>query len=180
MSNTNGFEMSVKDYAAQRGKTVQAVYQQMKRQENAAALEGHVVLRRIGNKNVKFLDEAAIHILDTASSATPTVIIQDDLRNELTTAQQQMDALRIEAAKREGQIELLLRQLADKDRELRQLAEPQSKIDALEAQNADLSAELDSARQTAQAASDELTEAQQRIRELEGRTWWQLLFKKKG
>ena len=196
MSIYNGLEMSIKDYAAKRGKTVQAVYQQMKRKENAAALAGHVFTKRIGNKDVKYLDEKAIEVLDNGSNNTPTVIIQDDLKLALEEANQKNKELEAAAWKQQGQIELLLRQLADKDKELQQLSAPQAIIDGLEAQIADLSDERDfyiqkaaESKENENKALQELTEAHEsfeaelkkrdeQIQELENRKWYQLLFKK--
>lgn len=77
---TMGFNrmITIKDYAARRNKSVQAVHQQLKRKNNAAALEGHIHVCKINNRNVKCLDEAAVEILDASSSSTPSVVIQTD------------------------------------------------------------------------------------------------------
>lgn len=164
MSNDVGFEISIKNYAASKNKTVQAVYQQMKRPENAKALEGHVFTRRIGNKDVKHLDQEAVRILDEASSATPVVFLQEDLKQELEEKTAKLDVAEKHAAFQEGKIAALKEMLAEKEQQLRSLSEPQSQIDVLKAQNADLKAEstkkgeiLAEAEKTAQKLSDELT-----------------------
>ena len=163
MSDTKGFEVSVKEYAVQRGKTVQAVYQQMKRKDNAAALEGHVILRQVGNKKVKYLDDVAIGILDAASNSAPLTIIGGELKEELAVANDRIRQLEAIALMNQGKVELLLQQLADKEKELRALAEPQSIIDALEAHNADLEAERDDARDEARKAKEEAQNERERV-----------------
>lgn len=68
--------LTIKEYAEKSGKSVQAVYKQMQSKENAAELEGHVIVRKVGNKPTKLLDEEAVAILMRASSQSPQVIIQ--------------------------------------------------------------------------------------------------------
>lgn len=143
MSNINGYEVSVKDYATQRNKTVQAVYQQMKRGENAVALEGHIIVRRVGNKDVKFLDEKAVEILDESSRSTPTVLLQEDLKSELEAVSQDLDLAQKNLVFYEGQMKALKDLLAEKEKELRALAAPQMEIERLTAQNAEIKAERD-------------------------------------
>lgn len=77
---TMGFNrmITIKDYADSRNKSVQAVHQQLKRKNNAAALKGHIHVCKINNRKVKCLDEAAVEILDASSSSTPSVVIQSD------------------------------------------------------------------------------------------------------
>ena len=68
--------ITIKEYAEMRGKSVQAVYQQLKRKENAARLEGHIHISKIGNKDAKFLDDIAVEILDEASQKSVQIIEQ--------------------------------------------------------------------------------------------------------
>lgn len=131
MSNNNGFELSVKNYAEQRGKTVQAVYQQMKRKENAKALEGHIKIYRVGNKDVKYLDETAIEILDRASSSAPLTVIEDGLKEELQEAKVEIELLKYQLAKEEGKVELLQKQLEEKNKELKESDVALKKVDTL-------------------------------------------------
>lgn len=69
--------ITVKEYAARQGKSVQAVYKQMRAKENAALLENHIFLQKVGNKTAKVLDDEAVRILDEASRKIPTVLVQD-------------------------------------------------------------------------------------------------------
>lgn len=143
MSNIKGFEMSVRDYAKERGKTVQAVYQQMKRKENAVALNGHIKTRRIGNKDVKYLDEKAVAILDEGSNATPTIIVQTETEEKLAEANQKLEALKFEYMKLQGRSELLQEQLAEKDQKLLQLEEKAKETELLEGFIQDAKAEIE-------------------------------------
>lgn len=69
--------ITVKEYAERKGKSVQAVYKQMRAKENATLLENHIFLQKVGNKTAKVLDDEAVRILDEASRKIPTVIVQD-------------------------------------------------------------------------------------------------------
>lgn len=85
--------ITIKEYAEKSGKSVQAVYKQIKAKENAALLEGHILLKKIGNKNTKVLDDEAIRILDQASRQAPTVILQsgkDDMLEKLQAEKEQL------------------------------------------------------------------------------------------
>lgn len=171
MSNNATLGVSIKDFAEQRGKTVQAVYQQMKRKENAAALEGHVFTQRVGNKDVKYLDEEAVSILDKSSSSAPLTILEDGLRADLEETKQQLDMKEKQVLYQEGQISILKDLLAEANQKLLLLAEPQVEIDALKAQKADLSADkkkLEAKVEELQKASeDECTRHQNAIQRKE-------------
>ena len=178
MGIVNGFEISVKEYAKSRGKTVQAVYQQMKRKENAEALKGHIQLRWVGNKNVKYLDDVGVEILDRASSSAPQVIINTEKEEELQTVKQQLEALKLDYMKLQGRNELLQEQLAEKDEKLLMLEAGKRKTDELEAQNGVLKADNDKkdellaeAEKTAQELTDELAEAN--TRPISFKEYWQ-------
>lgn len=85
--------ITIKEYAEKSGKSVQAVYKQIKAKENAALLEGHILLQKIGNKNTKVLDDEAVRILDQASRQAPTVILQsgkDDMIEKLQAEKEQL------------------------------------------------------------------------------------------
>ncbi len=69
--------ITVKEYAEQHGKSVQAVYKQMRAKENAALLENHIFLQKVGNKTAKVLDEEAVEILNNASKQAPTIVLQN-------------------------------------------------------------------------------------------------------
>ena len=179
MSDTNGFAISVKEYAAQRGKTVQAVYQQMKRPENASRLKDHIIMRWVGNKHVKFLDEKAVTFLDDASNSAPMVVVGEEVKRELAAANDTIEQLKAAALIKQGEVNALKELLREKEQELRALAEPQSQIDALKAQNDVLSAERDQEREKATRETERAQKAEDELVTIKGK-WYYKWFAKKG
>ncbi len=94
-------DMTVKDYAVTRNKTVQAVYKQMKSPQNAELLENHIIKRVINGKTTTLLDDVAVSVLDEASRQTPSVVIIDgkdqqieELQRQLTDRTDEVDQLK--------------------------------------------------------------------------------------
>lgn len=75
--------ITIKEYAELHGKSVQAVYKQIKSKENASALDGHIFTEKINNKSVKMLDKEAVRILETASKQSIQVILQNDDKEKI-------------------------------------------------------------------------------------------------
>lgn len=75
--------ITIKEYAELHGKSVQAVYKQIKSKENASVLDGHIFTEKINNKSVKMLDKEAIRILETASKQSVQVILQNDDKEKI-------------------------------------------------------------------------------------------------
>lgn len=69
--------VTVKEYAESRGKSVQAVYKQIKSKQNVELLKGHIAKQVVSGKEISFLDDSAVQTLDEASKQAPTIIIQD-------------------------------------------------------------------------------------------------------
>ena len=90
--------LTVHDYAEARGKSMQAVYKQMKGKANAAALEGHVVTRKVRGKNVRMLDAVAVGILDDSARQSPQVILQTDNSERLQQLEDENKRLLIRIA----------------------------------------------------------------------------------
>ncbi len=105
--------ITVKEYADQQGKSVQAVYKQIRAKENAALLENHIFLQKVGNKTVKVLDDEAIEILNNASRQAPTVILQNG-KDEL------IETLRIEKDQLANENKALLVKVAELQEQLLQ------------------------------------------------------------
>lgn len=106
--------ITVKEYAENKGKSVQSVYQQMKRKDNSKKLEGHIVVKRVGNKETKFLDTVAVEILDEASRQAPQVIMEtmdkeriEELEAENKLLVQKIVELQDQLIKKTEKIELL-------------------------------------------------------------------------
>jgi len=105
--------IAVKEYAEQQGKSVQAVYKQMRAKENAALLENHIFLQKVGNKTVKVLDDEAVEILNNASRQAPTVVLQNG-------KDEQIEALKTEKEQLASENKALLIKVADLQEQLLQ------------------------------------------------------------
>lgn len=66
--------ISVKDFAASHNKSLQAVYQQMKRKKNASLLEGHVEIIN----GIKYLDDEAVAILEAGTDTSPAIVMTEN------------------------------------------------------------------------------------------------------
>lgn len=86
--------VTIKQYADAHGKSVQAVYQQINSKENKKALEGHITVKRVGNRNTKYLDEEAVRILEQASAQAPTIIVQNDDKERIEELTRQNEVLK--------------------------------------------------------------------------------------
>lgn len=105
--------ITVKEYAEQQGKSVQAVYKQMRAKENAALLENHIFLQKVGNKTAKVLDDEAVEILNNASRQAPTVVLQNG-------KDEQIEALKAEKEQLASENKALLVKVADLQEQLLQ------------------------------------------------------------
>lgn len=85
--------MTVKEYAASRGKSAQAVYKQIRSKQNAAALEGHILTCKVGNKDTKALDDVAVSVLDQASKQSIQVVLQASDKEQITQLEKENRAL---------------------------------------------------------------------------------------
>lgn len=103
--------ITVKEYAEQQGKSVQAVYKQMRAKENAALLENHIFLQKVGNKTAKVLDDEAVEILNNASRQAPTVVLQNG-------KDEQIEALKLEKEQLVNENKALLVKVADLQEQL--------------------------------------------------------------
>ncbi len=105
--------ITVKEYAEQQGKSVQAVYKQMRAKENAALLENHIFLQKVGNKTAKVLDDEAVEILNNASRQAPTVVLQNG-------KDERIEALKAEKERLAGENKALLLKVAELQEQLLQ------------------------------------------------------------
>lgn len=90
--------LTVKQYAEQRGKTSQAVYKQLRGIENSKALEGHVFRERINNRMTTVLDAEAVRILDEASKQSVQVVEQTNDREKIEALEQENKMLLLKIA----------------------------------------------------------------------------------
>lgn len=187
--------MTIKEYADKHGKSVQSVYKQMKSKENAKRLEGHILLRKVGNKNIQVLDEVAIAILEEASTQAPQVIVQMEDKEQIASLQEENKKLLLKLtevqealikAKEQTllaeQQKLLLedkeRQLQAKDEELRQLQNKTKKLEEncsyYEQVAEEQAKSLDEAKQLENDMATELEEIKQM------NVWQFIKYRKKG
>lgn len=96
--------VTIKEYAESRGKSVQSVYKQMRSKENAAALNGHIIIQKFNNKDVKFLDDEAVRVLDAASSQSVQVIELSNDKEQIETLKQEKEALLLKIAELQDQL----------------------------------------------------------------------------
>lgn len=190
-------EISVKDYAQSRGKTVQAVYQQMKSKHNSVALSGHIISRLVGNKHVKFLDDVAVAVLDKATNAFP---LAQNTSYDLIFDFNQFEKLKLDYMKLQGRCELLQEQLQDQQQKLLAFDTQKKEIELLEGFIQDAKSEIEvqtvhnsilskekaeaieralKAEKEAQTASESLTEALKEIERLNNQSFFHRLFKHK-
>lgn len=90
--------LTVKQYAEQRGKTVQAVYKQLRGIENSKALEGHVFRERINNRMTTVLDAEAVRILDEASKQSVQIVEQTNDKEKIEALEQENKMLLLKIA----------------------------------------------------------------------------------
>lgn len=158
MSNEAVLGISVKEYAKSRGKTVQAVYQQLKSKENADLITGHITSHRVGNKMVKFLDDVAVQILDKASSSAPIVIVEDSLKAVLEETTEKLKKSEKQVVYQEGQIQLLKELLQEQDKKILALSQAENLSEQLDKATSELSDEQ-AARHAAEAELKALKQA---------------------
>lgn len=89
-------EMTIKQYADSRGKSVQSVYQQMNRKRIKDTIKEHIKEIVINNKPTKILDSIAIELLDNSSNTSVQIIEQDSKQRELEEALKQIEQLKYE------------------------------------------------------------------------------------
>lgn len=90
--------ITIKEYAESHGKSVQSVYKQMKSKENATLLDGHIVVEKINNKNVKMLDDVAVQILDDASKQSIQVVLQNEDKETIERLEEENKKLLLKIA----------------------------------------------------------------------------------
>lgn len=174
--------IKLQDFAKQQGVTDRAIQKHLK--TYAAELEGK--FERKG-PNGTWLTNEACEILRSKMKQAPVIVADEDPRVAKLDAENQ--ALRRKLDDNHDAFQKYVTETAallTKATEQILLAEKseanQQRADALEAQNAVLSAEKDAAIQkaaqaekTAQAATDELTEARKEIERMKSATFWQRL-----
>ena len=134
--------ITVKQFADERGISIQAVHQAMNRKKNKEKLEGHVNVI----DGVKWLDDEAVVILDESRNKVAVVIQREDTDERIRQLEEENRTLLIKVASQ-----------ADK---IAQLSEWKS-------DNALLIANADLAQKALADATEKLDQVPERIREVE-------------
>ena len=156
--------ITVKQYAEERGVTIQAVHQSMSGKRKQAKLKGHVQVI----DGVKWLDEEAVAILDEHRNKNPIVIVQQDMDETIERLRREKEVLLERVAAQGARIGELADWKAEKSLEI--AAADQTKL-LLEGTKAELEAakrdaaekaeELGFAQQEAEAAKKQAEEAKE-------------------
>lgn len=144
--------ISLRDYAAQKGISYEAVRQQVVRYKDE--LEGHI----IKDGRQQFLDEEAVAFLDAKRQKNPVTIIQQSKDEELEMLRQQKEALLVKVAEQGDKLDALHTKIEDM---LQLQIDAKAATLALEAATA-REGEL---RQEAQSAQERAAEAEKRAAE---------------
>jgi hypothetical protein len=158
--------ISIKDYAKQSGRTVQSVYQQMKREGNAVLLQGHIVEKSIGKRKIKYLDNYAVQVLEESRNNNPAVVTRTDqdikIEELLQTNHNQLVKITEQANKIAEQAEELLNTKALLLESTSQSEEEKKKREEAESKQQELSKELEKQNIEAEKLHNEM----QRLQEL--------------
>lgn len=98
--------ISVKEYAESRGKSIQAVHQQRKRQKYRDQLKGH----EFEKEGVVYLDDVAIKVLDSAHNST-VAIVDTSTKEKIAKLERKLEAS-------ENREKILLNELNQKNNKL--------------------------------------------------------------
>ena len=165
--------ISLKDYAAQKNISYEAVRQQVVRYKDE--LEGHII--RDGRQ--QFLDEEAVLFLDAKRQKNPVAIIQQSKDEQIEELDNQVKQLLIKTAAQADRISELAQwkaenalaiAAAEQTRLLLTAAEEEKKaleksVAEIEAQNATLSAEKDAAEEKVRLKAEAAQKAAKRAQE---------------
>jgi hypothetical protein len=153
------FVISIKQYAEERGKSIQAVHQQRKRKKYKARLEGHVIEK----DGVYYLDKEAVKILDSAHETTVQVVdtnskrrIQElenqlqkeknrttNLLSEIKNKSNKFEDLQAKLQAQTEQMAALVLDNKEKTLLLEQKEDQAAKVDKLITENAELKAKIE-------------------------------------
>lgn len=122
--------ITIKEYAELHGKSVQAVYKQIKSKENANVLDGHIFKEKINNKSVKMLDDEAVRILEMASKQSIQVILQQDDKEKIEQLEAENKNLLLQIASIQKELIATQRALSEEKEQVKLLQN--EKIELLE------------------------------------------------
>lgn len=142
--------ITVKQYAEERGITIQAVHQSMNGKRKKERLEGHVQVI----DGVKWLDEEAVAILDEARNKSPIVWEKMDSNARIEELEQNEKVMLAKIAAQADQIAQLSQWKADNALAIAEAGQKQLLLESTRA-------ELEQAKENEQQAIQEAAEARQ-------------------
>ncbi len=172
--------ITVKEYAASQGVTIQSVYQQIKRESNQEALKDHITRDEYGTM---LLDDEAVAYLSKKSlkKSGTAVIVQNDSELALQIMEKEKEITRLNA--------LVASINTDYLQQLNDVREESSKkIEELMKENKDSAVQLTEANSKVALKEQENKHLQEKIEELQkanqelqaeaNKSWWQKLWGK--
>lgn len=145
--------ISVKEYAMRENRSIQGVYQQMKRENNSKLLEGHIIIKQINNRNVKYLDEYAVKLLSQNRNNVPAVVLNIEDKEKIKMLESENKSLLVKIAEQADKLSeqadelystktLLLESNAESKQTKEKLQETENKIENQIKENAKLQEQL--------------------------------------
>lgn len=107
--------ISLKDYAAQRNITYEAVRKSVTRYKEE--LEGHIVV----TDRTQYLDDEAVAFLDERRKKNPVVIIQQDKDEKIQRLEEEVDVLK-------SKVIMLYERIDEKDKEIKKLEQKNQEL----------------------------------------------------
>lgn len=174
----NASMITVKQYAEERGITIQAVHKSMNGKRKAERLINHVEIR----DGVKWLDDEAVAILDESRNKSPVVIINENKNEKIAELEAENKELRERILIREAELQNEIAKLNQEAKELYQEkyenAALLAKADMNQLLLQEKTEKLENL-ETALKLEQEKTESLQAELESEKRrSWWDKLWKK--
>lgn len=171
--------ITVKQYAEERGITIQAVHQSMSGKRKKERLDGHVHVI----DGVKWLDEEAVAVLDEHRNKNPIVIIQQDKDELIEQLRREREELLMKVAAQGARIGELADWKAEKAVEIAEASQAKLMLEStkgeLEAAKRDVAAqavELDHAQQAAEQARQEAARLRAELDEVKNMSPLKRLF----
>ena len=170
--------ITVKQYAEERGITIQAVHQSMQGKRKKERLEGHVTVI----DGIKWLDEEAVAILDESRNKSPVVYEKAEANQRIEELEENERIMLAKIAAQADRISELAEWKADHAVAIAGAAQTQLLLDTTKAE---LSQEQKAHAEDNAAKDAEIAELKQKVEEaatreqaMKQRTWWERLTRK--
>lgn len=166
--------ISVKQYAEERGITIQAVHQSMNGKRKKSLLEGHVHMV----DGVKWLDEAAVDILDMDRRKPPVLFERDDANARIKELEENERVMLAKIAAQADRISELAQWKADNAVAIAEASQTKLLLEDARKDAAAQAVELGRTQQEVDRLRAELEEVKQRETTLKSRNLLERIFRK--